>query len=140
MARTESFRRQHRDLSQLATEIALRLTPEEIERDPGELRRMIARFAGKLRVHSRMENEALYPELLRHPAPEVRATAERLFADLGAIYGTFDVFEARWPDAASLAREPRAFVIATLELFETLRRRITLENRTLYPMVDALGE
>lgn len=118
-------------------EIGALLNVETLENDASRCRRLLARFAGKLRVHAAMENEALYPELLRAPDPVVRATAERLFAELGPVYDEFDRFESRWPSALVIAEQPRVFVLQTLELFDILRRRMTVENKTLYPLVDA---
>lgn len=118
-------------------EIGSLLSPEALDREAGRCRRLLARFAGKLRVHAAMENEALYPELLRSQDPAVRAMAEKLFSELGPVYDEFDRFEARWPSAHDIAAEPRVFVLETLELFEILRKRMSVENKTLYPLVDA---
>lgn len=120
-------------------EIGALLSVEALEREASPCRRLVARFAGKLRVHAAMENEALYPELLRSPDPVIRATAERLFAELGPIYDGFDRFEARWPSAIAITEEPRLFILSTLELFDQLRKRMSIENKTLYPLVDAPG-
>lgn len=121
----------------MAVEIGLLLSPDALAHNAAPCRRLLARFAGKLRVHAAMENEALYPELLRSRDPAVRAVAERLFRELGPVYDEFDRFEARWPSAHEIAAEPRTFILQTLELFEILRRRMSVENKTLYPLVDA---
>jgi hemerythrin-like domain-containing protein len=137
MSRTEQFRRQHQELQALAVEIGRTLDLEALERDASQCRRLVARFAGKLRVHAAMENEALYPELLRHPDPAVRAVAQRMAIELGPIYDVWDEYEARWPSALLVSQGPRQFVLETLDMFEILRRRMSTENKTLYPLVDA---
>ncbi len=139
MRRTDRFRRQHAELAALAAELRGRLSLEEIERDPRGVRTALARFGGKLRVHARMENEALYPDLLAHADEEVRREATTLLADVRPLYETFDRLEQRWPASEHVSAEPRAFILDVLACFEQLARRMTLENRRLYPLADACG-
>jgi hypothetical protein len=139
MSRTETYRRQHRELELLASEISAFLAVEQLEQDAATCRRLLARFAGKLRVHAAMENEALYPELLRDRDPEVRAVATKLASELGPIYDAFDAYEKRWPTAFDIATDPRAFILETLKVFDVLRKRMVAENRTLYPLADRGG-
>jgi hemerythrin-like domain-containing protein len=136
MSRTRTFKRQHGELRQLAAEIRELLLPEAIERDAREVRTKIARFAGKLRVHTKMENEALYPELLSHHDEHVRTEAKRLLAELGPIYAQFDAYETRWKTAEALQADPRHFVLETLALYETLAHRMRTEDARLYTLVE----
>lgn len=131
----DHLQRQHRELMNLSQEITAMLVPEVIEADPRTVRILVARFAGKLRVHDRMETEALYPALMADERADVREAATRLHAELGGIYAIFDAYERRYPDAASLAREPRRFVADTLEIFAILGKRMHRENRELYAKV-----
>ena len=131
---TLPFQRQHEELGRLAAEIAGRLDPAALEREAGEIRRLVARFAGKLRMHAAMENEALYPRLRAHPDPEVRDAAERLWTEVGSIYGEFDRYSKRWLVGDAIAREPRAFALDTHAIFARLGTRMFRENRELYPL------
>lgn len=140
MARTDQFRRQHAELMNMAIEIRSRLSVEELERDARGVRTMLARFAGKLRVHARMENEALYPELLAHPDEGVRFEVDKLLDEVGLLYATFDRLEHRWPAADSVAAEPKQFILDVLGCFDLLGRRMSAENKKLYPLADSLGE
>lgn len=139
MRRTEKFRRQHAELAALAAELRGRLSLEEVERDPRGVRTLLARFGGKLRVHARMENEALYPDLLAHADDAVRQEASALLADVGPLYATFDRLEQRWPGAEQVSADPRSFILDVLGCFEQLGRRMMLENKRLYPLADACG-
>lgn len=118
----------------LAAEIRAKLDVETVLREPRVLRVMLAHFAGKLRMHEKMEG-ALYPALLEDERPFVRETAERLKRDLGPLYATFNTFEARYATVESLTVDPREFITDTLVLFETLFRRMQRENKELYPLV-----
>ena len=140
MARTDSFRRQHAELAALAVDIRNKLSVEELERDARGVRTALARFGGKLRVHARMENDALYPELMMHSDAQVRMTAGKLLDDVGATYAMFDRLEQRWRGAEDIQGKPREFILDVLSCFEQLGRRMSVENKTLYPLADAAAE
>ena len=134
---TERFRRQHEELQQLGLEIAGKLSRKTLPTDAANVRRLVARFAGKLSVHASMENEALYPRLLRHPDPAVRARAESLFDEVGTIYATFGAYAKRWPTTASIEADNAGFVRDTREVLRVLAFRMMRENEELYPLVEA---
>ena len=140
MARTDSFRRQHAELASLAVDIRNKLSVEEIERDARGVRTALARFGGKLRVHARMENEALYPDLMTHRDAQVRMTASKLLDEVGTLYAMFDRLEQRWTGAEDIRGKPREFILDVLSCFEQLGRRMSIENKTLYPLADAAAE
>jgi hemerythrin-like domain-containing protein len=137
MARSDSFRRQHAELASLALDIRNRLSVEEIERDARGIRTLLARFGGKLRMHARMENEALYPDLMTHRDESVRRQAGKLLDEVGALYAVFDRLEQKWASAEVIAPDPRAFILDVLACFDQLGRRMSVENKTLYPLADA---
>jgi len=140
MARSDSFRRQHAELAALAVDIRNRLSVEEVERDARGIRTALARFGGKLRMHARMENEALYPDLMTHRDETVRHQATRLLDEVGTLYARFDELERRWPTADELGKQPREFILDVIACFESLGRRMSIENKTLYPLADAAAE
>lgn len=140
MSQTAAFRRQHGELMRLAGQIRGRLDEARVRADPRTLRVMVARFAGLLRVHERMETEALYPALVSDADEQVRATAVRLRRELGPLYKIFDAYEQRWPTADALAADPAAFIESTEALFAALGQRMATENQELYPLVDARSE
>jgi hypothetical protein len=129
------LQRQHLELMQLAQEIGSLLVPEVVEAQARTVRILVARFAGKLRIHDRMETQGLYPALLADERPEVRAAASRLRNELGGLYAAFDTYERKYPDAASLERSPQTFIADTLEVFQILGRRMNRENRELYAVL-----
>lgn len=131
----DHLQRQHGELLQLAREITTMLVPEVVEADPRTIRVLVARFAGKLRVHDRMETEGLYPALMADERPEVREAATRLHAELGGLYAIFDAYEKRYPDVDSLRAAPKRFISDTLEVFAMLGKRMHRENRELYAKV-----
>lgn len=135
----DRFRRQHEELSIIGSEIAGKLSRKTIAEDAAEVRRLVAKFAGKLAVHASMENEALYPRLFHHPDPAVRTRAKELFDEVGDLYATFHEYAARWPTVAEIQANAPGFVQETREILSRLALRLTRENEELYPLVDACG-
>jgi hypothetical protein len=133
----ENFRRQHQDLLTLAAEIGGRLTPERVAGEAAEVRRLLAQFAGKLNVHARMENDALYPRLLEHDDAAIRAQAEALMSEVGGVYDAFGAFLETWATAASIEAAPGEFIRQTARVLRLLGKRMVREENELYPMVEA---
>lgn len=101
-----------------------------------EVRRLLAQFSGTLRMHAAMEEEALYPELLASKDPEVRSIAQSLHADLDGLYGRWNEFMERWPDAETIAAKRFAFRVDLVRVLTTLGRRMKREDDELYPLVE----
>ncbi|MGZ3475306.1 MAG: hypothetical protein ACXWUG_14235, partial [Polyangiales bacterium] len=85
-------------------------------------------------------NEALYPRLLQHRDPAVRAKAKSLFDEVEQIYSTFGAFAAKWPTVDAIVADPAAYAKDTRRALKTLWVRMMRENDELYPMVDAAEE
>jgi serine/threonine protein kinase len=138
---TDNFRRQHDELARLGTELLQQLAepPEQIAANASELRRSMARFAGKLSVHASMENDALYPRLLEHGDPHIRATARALFDEVKGIYSSFGAFTKRWPSTDSIVADPSAYARECQRVLKTLWARMVRENDELYPLADRVG-
>ncbi|MEW5850587.1 MAG: hemerythrin domain-containing protein [Myxococcota bacterium] len=136
---TARFRRQHAELFELAQELLAIRDPEAVRADATNVRLRMARFLGKLRVHAAMENDAMYPRLLKDPDPRIQETARRLFTDVGPIYDEVFAYADRWPTAAAVAADPTTFVQETKKVLRRLGERVTLETMELYPLVDERG-
>lgn len=136
MQRTENFKRQHAELSSEAKIIVARLSPDELRQDAAPMRAMMARFLGRLRVHAAMEDGALYPELLAHADPEVRATAQGLLDRVGDLYAHFDTYARQWLEPGAIEADADAFIRDTLAAFAMLRRRMAEEHAQLYPLAE----
>jgi len=139
MLPSDRFRRQHDELLQLALEIDAALKAPAFPGNVRDVRRMMARLKGKLVVHSSMENEALYPRLLQHPDPAIRAISQELFEELGGIYETFAAHHLKWSSVELIEADPSAYLRHTQEIFSRLKLRMERENNELYPLADGEG-
>lgn len=136
---TARFVRQHEDLSAVGKELVAHLDSTKIAHDPSTIRRLLAAFSGKLRVHAAMEQEALYPRLLANSDPAIRDKAQALLDEVGGLYELFFKHLARWSDAAAIKEDPEGFCRETMQLLHRLKVRMQRENEELYPLVDAPG-
>ncbi|HMI84019.1 MAG TPA: hemerythrin domain-containing protein [Polyangiaceae bacterium] len=133
------FRRQHEELSELVLEIDTALRAPAFPGNARAVRGMMARFKGKLVVHSSMENEALYPRLLAHADPTIRSLAQNLFDEFGGIYDAFAEHHGKWSSVELIEANPSAYARDTQAIFDQLKLRIGRENSELYPLVDREG-
>jgi hypothetical protein len=122
----------------LGFEIMQQLDSRALENEEAAavIRRLLARFGGKLLVHAEMENKALYPRLLHHSDDAVRERAQSLYEDVRRIYGAFSDYTKRWPTPAAIAARAHEFVRETRDVLKLLGKRMLRENDELYPLAD----
>lgn len=137
MRSTDQFRRQHEELAAIGEALLRTVGAEPATIDLAELRRSIARFIGKLRVHASMENEALYPRLQTHADPGVQAKAKALFDEVADVYAAAWAYQEKWRSPEAVAADVAGYARETKRLLKTLYLRMDRENRELYPLVDA---
>ena len=137
MATTDTFRRQHEGLVQLSMEIVQGATPESMAADASDVRRRLARFVGRLKLHAAMENDALYPRLVDHPNAEVRDKARQLLRDVGGLYDELFAFARKWLSPGVIEASPAEFGNKLFHVMKILGKRMSRESRELYPLVDA---
>lgn len=61
MERTENFRRQHKELLQITTDLSSLLREEQLRKNASEARGVLSMLAGKLKIYLTMEDDVLYP-------------------------------------------------------------------------------
>lgn len=133
---TARFARQHDQLAELAEDLLRMLDADDLALDPTPVRRTLAVFSGRLRVHAAMEQEALYPRLLASSDPLVASKAQELLDDVGDIYKAFFDHMSRWSSADEIRARCELFRRETWALLHRLHARMKRENDELYPLVD----
>jgi Hemerythrin HHE cation binding domain len=133
---TDNLRRQHRELLRLAREIAARLQGAAIATDATRLRSQIAALSGILNVHLAMEDGVMYPRLLVHEDPGIRALAARYVGEMGDLKKTFVDYSRRWNTPEAMRAAPGDFIRESRAVLDALTRRIGREEAELYPLVD----
>jgi len=139
MSRTGDFRLKHQELFQVASEISALLKHDELSNDASKVRGLLSMLAGKLKLHLVMEDEHLYPDLVRHSNEKVRKLARKYIDEMGGIAGTFDEYMNRWVSAADIQNNAKGFIEETKAVFKALSKRIEKEDNELYPLIDNLA-
>ena len=140
MLLTANLRRQHEDLLGLADDLQRMLLDESaLPQVVGEVRKLVARITGKLRVHATMEEEVLYQRLLASADSAVRAVAQEFLDTYGTLMRDFGAYTSRWAVSDAIAAEPGVFARETSALLRVLAARVARENRELYPLADRDG-
>ena len=135
---TERYRRQHDELSALSASMEQKLEGVQAGESATDLRRLLAQYSGKLSVHLRMEDEALYPRALGGGDASLQRVAAALQRDVGPLHEEFQRFVEAWPSAATIESRPRDFAMQLARTLRTIARRMQREEVELYPLVDAL--
>jgi len=134
--RTDLYRAQHRELLQVAGDLARLLDRDHLLNGGGEPRRLLRHLAGKLTVHLGMEDRSLYPELLRSRDPRLREQARHFQKDMGGLRSEAQEFFQRWLGPDAIASDGIGFAAAARPFLHALTARIASEDVELYPLAD----
>ena len=121
---------QSRRLSGLAAELDSR-------GDAMVVRRLMEAVDGLIIQHLSIEDEQLYPTLMRAADPELRDTAMSAFEDMGGLCAVWAHYRDHWTIDRILS-DPRRFRTATDDIVGALNLRVAMEESVLYPAFDAL--
>ena len=137
MGPTDSLRRQHDELLEVATKIAALLNPEAIEQKAEEIASLLAKLAGKLKMHLAMEDKSLYPKMISSTDTTTKDLAEKFIAEMGEISSVFSQYMNDWSSPTAMRADPKGFIKVTTDLFGAVKKRIDRENGQLYPQLEA---
>ena len=111
MVRTARFRRQHDEIMAIVQEISSHLT-NDLKKDARQVPQLLSTLAGKLTVHLAMEDNALYPSLLKDD--QLRPLAEEFMGKWGVLARLLRSTSANGPTPGrsrpgrqSLSKKPR---------------------------------
>ncbi len=135
---TDSYRKQHVELLELAGKLAAKLSKDEVTSNSAEIVSMLSQFASKLNMHLTMEDKALYPKLMASSNPKTAQTAKEYMTEMGGIKQVVEKYIAAWSLAKNITAEPQKFIDESKGIVAALKTRIDKENNILYPLADAL--
>lgn len=138
MALTDNLKRQHKELLQVANDLAAILEVGKLAKDSAAARTLLSTLAGKLSVHLQMEDKSLYPHLLSQKNEQLVSLTTKYINEMGGIKTSFDTFSKKWSNSAKIQENPEGFIRETKGMMDILFIRISKEDRELYPMVDQL--
>lgn len=139
MKKTEMYRKQHADLARIVKEIEDDfLTSGKLPAQAAKVRDALNVLSSKISVHMTMEDNYLYPALLKHTDESVRAKAQTFIDEMGHIRKAFSDYNQKW-FLQAIEKNPDRFAQETKALFAALNDRIRRENNDLYMLVDNSG-
>ena len=130
---TKVYREQHGRLRQIVREVT---ALERSDADYMEIRRMLGRLTGTIKIHLAGEDEALYPRLLTHADQAVRVKAQTFQESMGGLAGAYVAFSEKWSSAELLRNDRAGFFREFGAVADALGQRMDLEDRELYAMAD----
>lgn len=138
MARTDNFRKQHVEILSIARDINQQLGPELSEQEAASIRRQLSKMHGIVGLHLAMEDQSLYPSMLRSTDAEARTLAQQYSDEMGDLALAFDAHMKTWASNTAVSNAAAAFTEQTKGIFNALSKRIHRENTQLYPVADSL--
>lgn len=138
MAATQHYRAQHAELLVLADQLAVLIGDENLASSAATVRSLVSVLAGKLSIHLATKDKRLYPNLIAHNDPEVRALARLNADEMGLLAKAFIQFNRHWLTAAQIEKASAQFVLDATQIIVALRERIEKENDGLFKLVDQI--
>ena len=140
MMKTQQYRQQHESIKFIIQEIRQLLTEENFLEQLGAIRKNLSALTGKLKVHLLMEDEFLYPRMLKNREDTVRETAQKYAEEMGNMNPLFAEYTGKWRSRLAVEEAPALFKRETQEILEKLMNRIDRENNELYALFDHMKE
>ncbi|MDQ2865416.1 MAG: hemerythrin domain-containing protein [Candidatus Eremiobacteraeota bacterium] len=129
---TSVFRQQHKALLELAAKMPAKVAAIH----EAEVRAVLFKLTGALRVHLKLEDERLYPMLLAHSLKSVRDMAARFQREMGGLLEAYNAFHAKWSVTGAVSSDPGKFLHHWAEIVNALGLRIGREDNELYALAD----
>ncbi|MCK4739168.1 MAG: hemerythrin domain-containing protein [Deltaproteobacteria bacterium] len=135
MSRINTYVRQHEQIQEIAEEILDIINLNTLQQNSDNVRRLLARLAGNIKLHLTIEDESLYPDLLGDTDEKVSGTAKKFKDEMGDINTKFGEYIMKWRTARQIEESNSGFADETIKLFSVIFKRIEKENKELYPLV-----
>ncbi|MDH4226681.1 MAG: hypothetical protein OEV59_02845 [Deltaproteobacteria bacterium] len=131
----------HRDyMHTIAKNIATGINSEEISKNRGGSRRLLAKLAGTLTLNLALDYQSIYPLLNAHVDENIRSSAEKLKTKVANLGNTAEIYIRKWESETSILNATEAFVTDTKELFFTLAQTIEETNNVMAPLTELPGQ
>jgi len=94
---TEGLRKQHQEILAVLTELQAFLdSAERVARESQQIRKLLTQLYGKVQIHLSMEDNILYPKMIKGFDSELSQMALDLQAEMGEIKQTFSRYIQHW--------------------------------------------
>lgn len=132
---TDSFKTQHREALEVAGKIAAEFSGDTVK-NPDAVRTQLSALIGKLTIHLAMEDKSLYPKAEASSNEDLRKMSIKLKTEMSGLAQAVVTYGQKWGTSAKIAADQKTFITETKGVFDALKKRIDVEERDFYPLVD----
>lgn len=125
-------------LRRLADELVA-LLDDPAQLDGPKVHEALLRIGITLRIHSQMEVEGMYSQLLTHSDEQIRALATKMIGTIKDVYDGYATFQGAWTPER-IRSKPETFVKQARFIVQALHESTKREEDSLYARVDAVFE
>ena len=140
MTSIDSVKGRHSDLLEMISDIRRMLNPEILSIRPNAklAYETICALSDKMKQHLTAEDAGLYPPLLTHENPQVKAVAWGFINGEKPLRKMFDSYHKKWLKDCDFTFT-EAFMRDTHEMLDMLETRIDREQTILLPKLAQMG-
>ena len=131
-----TFRLQHDQIEQVASEISQQLDSTRLATDATEVRKKLRNLLMRLRIHNTLEEDALHSSLLHHQNKLVADEASRLMGEATIMTEEVEQYRRYWLKMGVIESRPSDFIAETQMLLTVIHDRFVRENRDLFVRVE----
>lgn len=135
MADITNLERQHKEHGELISKIIIHKSEQQVKDNAANIALLLSQLAGKLKIHAITEDQFLYPSLMNHINPQIKAKAQAFNTEMGGLAKTFEEFKNRFMTSKRIADNPQDFLMESQKVLAILTKRIDKENIELYPLL-----
>jgi hemerythrin-like domain-containing protein len=132
---TDSFKTQHREALDVAGKVAAEFSGDTVK-NPDNARTHLSALIGKLTIHLAMEDKNLYPKAEASSNEDLRKMSVKLKTEMSGLAQAVVTYGQKWSTSAKIAADQKGFITETKGVFDALKKRIDVEERDFYPLVD----
>ncbi|MGG7177365.1 hemerythrin domain-containing protein [Clostridium paraputrificum] len=138
MRNIHNLERQHIDIIGLISNIKTGINSSDVDKNLDILVRDINILAGKLNIHMTSEDKFLYPTLIESKDEELKEIAKEYSNEMGSIYTEFNDYKNNFNTKSKVLRDIDKFLKESYEIVKVLEKRISKEDRYLYPKIKSV--
>lgn len=133
---TDRYRREHKELVDLATEIT-DLVNDGTNKNAGDVFKKLHELSTLLDIHLSQEDNVLYPAMIREGG-KVKEVAEKFQKEMSGLTDAYSGFLELWSSKDKIKKDPSVFSEGFARIFEAINNRTKKEEEELYPLADEL--
>ena len=132
----KTFRLQHDQIEQVASEISNQLDTDNLAISASEVRKTLRHFLTRLKIHNSLEESALHSSLLHHRDHMIAAEASRLMGEAATLTEEVEQYRRFWLKTGVIESRPIDFIDETQTLLDVIHNRLSREDRDLLAKVE----